>query len=124
LEKALGSDHSNVAGARLEILVANLGDNRPHLLRAPHLKVECFVQLDQQMLKFPVLRAFSKIRLIALVARNKPGKYFDDCPEFLQRMPGSQVTPSTPLLLRTGIISDMFTSLRIEDRGAPFSGVL
>jgi hypothetical protein len=30
----------------LEIPVANQRDNRPHFLRAPHLNVECFSDLE------------------------------------------------------------------------------
>ena len=54
--------------------MANLGDNRLNFLRAPHLNVECFVQLDQQMRKFPVLRVSPKYGLSAAVARNKPSR--------------------------------------------------
>jgi hypothetical protein len=43
-EKVLGPEYSksgNVPGR-----LTNLGDNRPHFLRAPHLNVECFFDLE------------------------------------------------------------------------------
>ena len=38
-----------------------LSHNCPDFLRVPYLNVEGFVQLDQQMRKFPVLRVFTEI---------------------------------------------------------------
>ena len=33
--------------------MTNLGDNRPHFLRAPHLNVECFVKFERFRLLGP-----------------------------------------------------------------------
>jgi hypothetical protein len=51
-----------VISVLIEIAVAYLSHTRPHLHRVPYLNVECFVQLDQQMRKLPILRVLTKIR--------------------------------------------------------------
>jgi hypothetical protein len=49
-----------VISVLIEIAMAYLSHNCPYLLRVPYLNVECFVQLGQQMRKFPVLRVFTR----------------------------------------------------------------
>jgi hypothetical protein len=54
--------------------VANLGDNRPHFLRAPHLTPSALFNWINKCGNFPTCAFSPKYGLIAAVGRNKPSR--------------------------------------------------